>query len=149
MHSQTPNYGACAPSSPSSTPLDDCCIEGSNFTPSCVPDCRKMCHGKWSRNDLERHTDLALHGLNEAESDKPTTSLLFRRLKHLMHCLLGAVPGFGLLPDLWKAVLDLRKLAQQDPRGAVGYIIVRIPGHDPNTAVTVRFELTDDAPDAY
>lgn len=148
MYSQPQNHGEGTPSANSGTPLDDCCIQGRNFTPSCSPECRQMCQGKWSR-DLERQTDLALHGLNEAESTRPTTSLLFQRLKHLMHCLLGAVPGFGLLPKLWKAVQELREVAQQDPRGAVGYIIVRIPGHDPNTAVTVRFELVDDAPDGY
>ena len=146
MYSQPQNQGACAPLAHPGMLPSDCCIQGSNFTPSCSPECRQMCHGKWSRN-LEWHTDLALEGLNEAESAKPTTSPLFKRVKHIMHCVLGATPGFGLLPSLWKAVLELREVARQDPRGAVAYIIVRLPGQDPNTPVIVRFEFVDDAPD--
>ena len=148
MCSQPQNQGACAPSAHPGMPFDDCCIEGSNFSPSCSPDCRQQCFGLWS-NHLQRHTDLSLKGINEVEEAKPNTSLLFRRIKHVLHCLLGAVPGFSLLPELWATLLRLREIARQDPRGAVGHITVRIPGYDPKTAVPVLFDLVDDAPDAY
>ena len=148
MRNQPQNQGACTPSAHPEMPLDDCCIEGSNFTPSCNPECRSECFRRRG-NDLQWHTDLSLHGINEVEKAKPNTSLLFQRIKHVLHCLLGAVYGFGLLPELWRVVQRLREEARKDPRGAVGYITVCIPGCDPATAVPVRFDLVDDAPDAY
>lgn len=133
---------------PSSAKRSDCCIEGSNFTPSCNPECRSECFRRRG-NDLQWHADLALDGIEEAIKAKPSPSLLVQRLRHLTHCVLGAVPGFSLLPQLWRMVQRLREEARKDPRGAVGLITLRIPGCDPATAVPVRFDLEDDAPDAY
>lgn len=148
MHSQPQNQGACAPSKHPEMPFDDCCIEGSNFKPGCNPERRSECFARRG-NDLQLHADLALAGIEESISAKPSPSLLVKRLRHLTHCLLGAVPGFSLLPKLWFALQDLREKARQDPRGAVGLIRVRIPGCDPKTAVPVLFDLVDDAPDGY
>ena len=148
MCSQPQNQGACAPSAHPGMLPSDCCIQGSNFTPSCNPECRSECF-RHRGNDLQLHTDLALYGINEALSAKPRASLLVQRLRHLTHCLLGAVPGFSLLPDLWFAVQRLREESRKDPRGAVGLITVSIPGVDPTTAVPVRFDLMDEAPDGY
>lgn len=128
--------------------FDDCCVLGSNFMPGCNPERRIECFSQRG-NDLQLHTDLSLYGINEVEKAKPNTSLLFRRIKHLLHCLLGAVPGFSLLPDLWFAVQRIREEARKDPRGAVGHITVRIPGSHPATPVIVRFDLEDDAPFSF
>lgn len=120
----------------SSAEKSDCYIEGHSFTPHCDFECREECF-RYSRGDLVRNVNLALHDLNEAERVRPETSLPSKRIKHILHCL---------LVQPWHVVLWLRDKSQQDARVTAAHIVVRLPGREAGTSAlsrrSVRWRVT-------
>lgn len=132
-------------SQPDNAAPADCCIEGHAFTPHCNPTCRKECF-RTGGDDLMRNLYLTDRLITELAQTKPHTSSLFRRVQHILHCLLGVVTGYGLLLQLWQVVLQLREAAQQDAQINAAHIIVRLPGSAPTKAEALYFDLTDELP---
>lgn len=95
--------------------------------------------------DFQYSVEDILLGLSEVERDKPTTSVLFRRTKHILCCVLGIVPGYRVLMQLWNAVLQLRNEAHYDTHIGAAHIIVRLPGREETALGTMRFDIVDDA----
>lgn len=95
--------------------------------------------------DLQYSVEHILLGLSEAERNKPTTSVLFKKTKHILCCVLGVVPGYRVLMQLWNAVLQLRNEAHYDAHIGAAHIVVRLPGREKTALGTMLFDIVDDA----